>query len=50
MTFFHTPAFLHPVSAAKLGGDKPRLSWLDRLAMWSDRQAARPHHMGSYII
>ena len=50
MTFFHLPTFLQRIPVAAVSGATPRLSWLDRLAQWSDRQPARPHHMGGYIV
>ena len=49
MTFLHIPTFLHRAPVAAVNSTSPRLGWLDRLAQWSDRQPARPHHMGSYI-
>lgn len=50
MTFLHIPAFLHRAPVAAENSTTTRLGWLDRLAQWSDRQPARPHHMGSYIV
>ena len=50
MTFFHLSRFLHRASTPAQGDVGAPRSWLDRLAQWSDRQPARPHSMGSYIV
>lgn len=50
MTHFHLPAFLRRATTAAVDGAPRRLGWLERLAQWSDRQPARPHHMASHIF
>ena len=50
MNFLHIPTLLYRAPVTAVNSTTTRLGWLDRLAQWSDRQPARPHHMGSYIV
>jgi hypothetical protein len=43
----HRPAWLAPRAQATVAQPAPQAGWLERLALWSDRQPVH-HRLGSY--